>query len=220
MEVTASMHGADQIMLVLHSMSFSVADKRKFNYYLGKEVEKLARTRQRRQVDLEGNPWTPRKLSPDHPRSKGKMLKNLLKPQRMLTYSNEEYATVTWKSTGQGILARQNQEGVLKHPNRPKPKEYYDHPCTEKQAKALIREGYRRPVRGGNAQRVSVKYLTENMTIGQAGVVLHKMQNGETASVSKWALPARSFLGANQEEQKAMVKTIAQRVIDRINAGR
>lgn len=218
-KIVTSMHGADKIMLVLHAMSFNLAEKRKFNFYLGKEVEKLARKRQSSQVDLEGNSWTPRSKNPTHLKT-GKMLRKIVKPKNMVVYSDVEYATVTFKNSIVGNIAKKHQEGVQKKPGRAINKQHYDSPCTVQQAKALVREGYRRPVSGGNAQRVSIKYLTENMTTGQAGAILDKMQHGETSGSSKWFIPPRSFLGANSEEQQVMVKNIAQKIINRINARR
>jgi len=98
----------------------------------------------------------------------------------------------------------------------------YDAEATKAQARALLKEGFKRPVgkyRSGakkgqrKNRRVSQKWIMENMTLGQAGLILRLLRD-EAESKKAWELtvPARPFFGLRKadatELSDRLIKTI------------
>lgn len=109
----------------------------------------------------------------------------------------------------------------------------YSAEATDLQAKALIREGFKRFVgryKGGNKKgqakkrRVSKAWIKENMTVGQAGLVLRLMRENTNdpsklpAGKTAWVItvPPRAFFGVNQTEVKEMTTELLETQVKKL----
>ena len=94
---------------------------------------------------------------------------------------------VAWMAGKPKGKAAQNKEG----------------PATRNLARALISEGYKIPRgKGKGSKRPSIKWITNNLSINQAGFLLRELKGSSGKSTWKIDLPARSFLGQTVAEQK------------------
>jgi hypothetical protein len=98
----------------------------------------------------------------------------------------------------------------------------YKAPATRAQAKALNAAGYRVSVKkkrgkGSRLKRVSIKWICENLTQGQAGKLI-KLLSGNNTHSSRWESKpaARPFLGATPEDKKEMLHDLARRTIEQL----
>lgn len=170
-------------------------------------VRKNSRKRIRNQRDLDGNRFASRKK-----RKRGKMLRGFAR--QLVAYSNENQAVVTIKNPGIGAMAKKHQVGdtatmTKEKMARGRGEPDYDGPATRRQAKALKQEGYRKPRAGGKPRaKATIKWITENLTLGQAGLILRSMRGSEGKDSWVIKLPARSFLGATASETSDLVNTI------------
>lgn len=165
----------------------------------GKLVKKSSQQRIQQQRDLRGKPFTPRKN-----KARKKMLRGLKK--RIVVIADQKKADITFRNGITGRIAREQQDGVDRQmsvtqlrgkqgaPN-------YDGPATRKQAKALRAEGYKVKRAGGRGHKTpTVKWITENLTLGQAGLITQLLRGGSKKQRWTIPLPARSFLGATKKE--------------------
>lgn len=175
-------------------------------------VRKNSRQRLRQQVDVEGRKFTARK---DRTNRK-KLLRGLGKTMRVA--GNDKAARVYFASALTSKIAFAHQHGidevmtkatVQKRQGAPD----YDAPATRRQAKELRAEGYKVRRDGKGYKRPTLKWITENLSLGQAGLILRVLR--DQASVSRWVipLPARAFLGANDQEVNRIVNEVFQQTI-------
>jgi hypothetical protein len=215
--LTSKLVGNDRLLRQVALLSLSSKRKKKLHQKLGREVVKQSRARIRQQKTVDGNSFAKRKSG-----KKKKLLTRIMRNVKV--YAGSKSAKVTWADNKTGKIASAHQRGhtetntaakVASQRGRPD----YNAQATKDQAKALIRAGYKRPTgkyKSGNkrsqikSSRVSQKWITENMTLGQAGLVL-RMLSGKS-SKSSWQVktPERPFLGANKSD----VKQMANMVID------
>jgi hypothetical protein len=89
----------------------------------------------------------------------------------------------------------------------------------------LIQAGYKLPQAGKYAsgkkkgqqrsKRVSIAWIKENMTLGQAGMILRLLEERQAADSWEIELPARSFFGLSRNEQAQL----ANKLIDELTSG-
>lgn len=150
------------------------------------------------QKDLTGKTWKGR--------ANGKKKKMLTKlKRRMKVRYGPNNASVYFKDTRTGKIARAQQEGISITAQAPKNngEQRKEGLATRNQARALIAAGYKIPRgKGKGAKRASIKWITEHLSKNKAGFLLRDLKGG--SSKSKWQidLPARSFLGQTAQEQK------------------
>ncbi len=191
--------------------------------WVGRQVITKSRARVKRQEDLDGRHFKARQYN-----SKKRLLKKLLKGNNIKAYVGANKATVTWPNSRTGSIARGQQEGFKESFTKrdlQKGQPDYSAPATDAQAKALIQKGYKRYVgryKGGKKKgqarqrRVSKAWIKENMTLGQAGLVLRMMrentQNPDQLPPSKSAwvveVPERPFFGLSDKEAHDMGKEL------------
>lgn len=215
--LTSNLTGDDRLLRQIRLLSLSGSRKKKLNTKLGREIVKVSRARIRQQKTVDGNSFAKRKSG-----KKKKLLTRIMRNAKV--YAGSKSAKVTWADNKTGKIATAHQKGhtetnTAAKVTRQRGQPDYDAQATKEQAKALISAGYKRPTgkyKSGKkkgqvkSSRVSQKWITENMTIGQAGLVL-RMLRGEP-SKSSWQVktPERPFLGANKSD----VKQMANMVID------
>ncbi|MGS0824839.1 hypothetical protein ACVBIO_03425 [Shewanella sp. 0m-8] len=180
---------------------------------LGRYERKLARERIRRQEDIDGKSFAPRKKN-----SESKSLKRLgkgLKPY--VTGGNRLELKHQNKLTGR--IAAFHQEGATEKMGAARMKRIhgkpdYDAPITRGQAKALVKLGAKaRKSKGKGYRKATIKELTASMTVGQAEMALEALRNKKPKQ--NWSIPvkARSFLGDSTENVQRQLAII----IDKVN---
>lgn len=170
----------------------------------GRKVRKTSRQRLKDQRDLTGRAW--------QGRSDGRKKRMLSKLGRHIqVHTSPHDAKVTFGNTRVGKIARAHQEGVSQRMTATEAAKKYGSPdyganATRKQAKALRKAGYKvRKKRGKGWKTPSIKWISENLTIGKAAHALRALQ-GEKKGKSSWDIssPERSFLGQSQSEYKQL----------------
>ncbi|WP_419174410.1 hypothetical protein [Desulfosediminicola sp.] len=154
-------------------------------------------------------------------RTRRKMFRNM--PKNTITrLKNDHSATVTWKHTGQAKVAYRHHHGIDEAYTAKRAESRYGQPdykqkCTAAQARALAKEGFRRRVARKHGKgpailkRVPQKWIRENITLGQAGLILRMMRINSTRGVQSWKIktPARPILGATEADAAKYLTAMA-----------
>jgi len=161
------------------------------------------------QRDLVGKTW--------QGRANGKKKKMLTKLKRnMKVRYGANNAGVYFRGGNSGKIARAHQEGVSLDAGKPKglAAQNKEGPATRNLARALIAEGYKIPRgKGKGSKRPSIKWITENLSINQAGFLLRELKGSSGKSSWQIDLPARSFLGQTVSEQKEQMNFILNKAM-------
>lgn len=172
-------------------------------------VRRGSKERITRQKDLTGKTW--------QGRANGKKKKMLTKLKRnMKVYYRPNDAGVFFKGGNSGKIARAHQEGISLDAGKPKSStaQNKEGPATRNLARALIAEGYKIPRgKGKGSKRPSIKWITNNLSINQAGFLLRELKGSSGKSAWKIDLPARSFLGQTVAEQKEQMNFILNKAM-------
>lgn len=172
----------------------------------------LARKNIKAQQAPDGTPFRARK------RGKKKMYVKL--PKYLTAESSTESASVTRfkRASGYdggrsspGIVARSHHDGasIKRTSSQARTAAPQRGPCSAMQAKRLKKLGYKRAVeskigKDGQRQRryasASLKWMRDNLTRGQAGILIRKLSG--TTPKKSWTidLPERPLLGATKED--------------------
>ena len=207
-------------------LAMSPAMRKKLLRRVATEVVKRSRKRIKTQTDLHGQPFADRSVGRDGRRSRRRMLAGLGR-KMAVTKASGTSATVGWRSRLTGRIAAQQQHGMtetLTTADLPKaPPSAADSPATRGQARALILAGFKvKKASGKGKRRPSQKWIMQHMTVGGAGVALKNLREwaGQQAKKSwQTRLPARSFLGASQEDIAAHVDQITRMFLQELNHG-
>lgn len=200
------------------------ANKRKLLHKrIGREVIKTARQNIQQQKTVEGKSFAPRKNG-----KRAKMLRRIARGGNLKIFSGANKVTVTWPNSLIGKVARAQQDGFEdKYTAERMKKEHgqpdYGAPATSEQAKALLKSGFRLNAgkfkSGKNkgatkTRRVSQAWVKENMTIGQAGIVLRLLRN--KASENSWIVKnaARPFFGLSHERGASIGNEILNEILN------
>jgi phage gpG-like protein len=202
--------GALSIEKRLALLKLPPAKRRQLLGGIGREIKRQSIRNLKAQRDVEGRAWAPRKRGNDR-----KLLRRLSR-QVAANFTTPDFVVVGFK----GAVAYQQHEGVTQVMNAAKMQREgdannADSPATRKQAKALRDEGYTVKVKGTKKWRKpSLKWITENIQQKQAGLILRVLR--EQAPKKAWitSVPARSFLGATQQQVNTFVETIYDNTIN------
>ncbi|WP_299580916.1 phage virion morphogenesis protein [uncultured Microbulbifer sp.] len=198
----------------LQLLQLPAAKRRRLLGQVGRKVRTYSRKRLREQRDLNGKPWQARKKKGNR-----RMLRGLSKKLR--SKATPEKAVIDFKDSVTAGIAYKHQHGVSERWNAEKAEKVYgqpdyDAPATREQAKALRKEGYKiRRVNGHGWKQPSLKWVTENLSLGQAGVILRSMREAEPKKSWVIPLPDRSFLGVTQKEVEELATTIIDQTLER-----
>lgn len=191
---------------------------------MGRQVINEARKNIRSQRTVDGASMEPRKDK----RSRRKLLVRMGRGLSV-KHGGDLRADVTWKNSRMARIAYQHQHGVAETWTPAKAEKVYGVPdyrdkATAAQAKSLIAEGFKRQVakkrgRGVALRRVSQKWIRENMTLGQAGIILRLMRTKNAHGKQRWEIipPARPFLGATPDMAGAMLTDLARQALREMN---
>lgn len=207
----------------LEILCLPTAQRRMLLRDIAKQTRADAQKNIREQQTVSGQPMAPRAN-----KTKRKMFRKLAKGM-VTKVPTDHTAVVTWKNAGQAKVADRHHRGIPEHFTAKKAaKTYgvpdYSKPATVTQAKALNQEGYRRPVArkrgkgGAILKKVPVKWIMDNMTLGQAGLILRLMRTKKRRGKQQWDinLPARPILGAAPADAESYLATMAQEALANI----
>lgn len=188
----------------LNLLALSPNKRRRIMRGAGRKVRRDSKQRLKAQRDLTGRTWQARSNG-----RKKRMLSKLGRNIQVHTSPND--AKVTFGNTRTGQIARAHQDGISQKMTASQAARMYGTPdydgkATRKQAKALRNAGYKiRKKRGKGWKTPSIGWITENLTLGKAGLVL-RILRGKEKGKNSWEieLAERSFLGQSQSEYKQL----------------
>jgi phage virion morphogenesis protein len=213
MSVKIDITGHLEVKKQLQLLQLPAAKRRRLLGQVGRKVRTYSRRRLREQRDLNGQPWQARK------KGKRKMLRGLSK--KMRSKATPEKAAIDFKDPITAGIAYKHQHGVTEHWNAQKAEKVYgqpdyDAPATRAQTKALRKEGYKiRRANGRGWKQPSLKWVTENLSVGQAGIILRSMRDAKAKQSWEIPLSERSFLGVTQKEVEELATTIIDQTLER-----
>jgi hypothetical protein len=166
----------------------------------GRQVVKASKARITAQTDLSGAPFAPaadgsgRKVLVGKPGGRG------LRKMLSVIEADAGSVTVGWKNPLLSYIGHKQQFGATESTKARKRKKEADPnaPATRQVAKSLIAAGYKTRRRGKAYVTPSIKWITENLKMGQAGLILRAIRHTQSTGVTK--IPARSFLGITPED--------------------
>lgn len=178
---------------------------------IARKLRSVNRKRLRQQRNVDGSTFAKRADG-----SKRRMFKQLGKTLR--SKANTAQAEIAPNNSVMAKIAYKHHHGIGEVMTTSKAQKIYgepnyDAPATRRQARSLKAEGYKARKPGGRFKRVTIKHITETMTVGQAGLVLRLMR--DEAPKSQWVipLPARDMLGAGKQDINDMVNTVFDQTI-------
>lgn len=195
----------------LKLLTMNATKRKRLNGQIGRKVRTASRKRLKLNRNIDGTSWQARKSQGR--KKKRRMMRKL--GRNMVTYYSADKATVTFKNAGIGRTAYAHQHGVSQYWTAEKSQKLYGTPdyqaqATRRQAKALREAGYKRPRSNGKGYvKATIKWITENLKLGQAGLILRILRD-ETQTKKSWVieLPERDFLGVNNKELKDIVQHV------------
>ncbi|WAR43726.1 phage virion morphogenesis protein [Methylomonas rapida] len=208
--ITVRIEGAEEAFAKLAKIK-SNSTRKSILRKAGRQVVKSAKARIVAQRDLSGAPFAPaadgsgRKLLVGRPKKDG--LRRLLK----VIEASEDSVTVGWQNGLLSRIAYQQQYGHSEPTKNTRKKVVASNaPATRKQAKSLIDAGYKVRKNGKAYRTPSIKWITENMTMGRAGLILRILQPTQSTGITK--IPPRSFLGITDEDLNAIGEILNQEI--------
>lgn len=157
----------------------------------------------------------------DKKNGKAKMLKGL--SRKMISYADTQKGVVTWKNPLTAKIATAHQHGIGETFTASKAKRRYgepdyNSPATRRQAKALKLAGFKAKKENGKGRKnVSQAWIMQNLTLGQAGLILRVLR-GPSKKVWQIPLPARAFLGVDNNEYSKIITGIFNDINQTIGA--
>lgn len=202
--------GDKQINDTLRHFSSEIRETQKHARRLGGYVRTLSRRNIKRQRTVSGAAMTPRQKR----REARPMLMGLSRKMAVRAASGEG-VDVSWDNGLMAAIGYRHQHGVGEDWSPIRASKVYGQPdykagATRRQAKALLREGYRLmvPAKGGGRRprRVTVSWIEQKMTLGQAGLILRLLRTGQTKGAQFWrdTVPERAFLGVTPQQAEEL----------------
>lgn len=223
MSLSLEIRGLSRLQHQINALRLSPHARMQVNRAMGRRVATYSKQRITQQQTLSGTAFTPRKA-----RGKGKMLKGLKSRMKVLTSTDSSRVTwsggkVAWKHQHgwtETMTARKLAERERKH--NPSEEASSGNMASRSQAKALLKLGYKIPrnraKRGSN--RPSQGWIMTNLTKDQAGKLirllgfLHDNGFGSSWNIN---LPARTFLGATDDQEAKLLEYLNEQVLGRLN---
>lgn len=223
--ITVTTKGKLPLLAQLETLSLPRREKARVTREMGRQVQRAARKNVRQQRTIDGQTMPPRAGN----RNRRKVLRKITRKLGVQMMSATT-AKVTWKNSVTAQIADRHQRGVPEKWTANKAKKIYGQPdysapASRAQAKSLIAEGYKRPVKkkrgsGVAYKRVSQKWIRENMTQGQAGVVLRSMRDAKRKRAWTVTVPERPFLGVSTKDSERMLNGLARQAVSKIKNAR
>ena len=190
---------------------------------LGGFVQRDAKANIRAQRTVAGSPFAPRQTG----KSRKPMLRGLGQRIAVISMAGKGGGVaVTWRNGFEAHIGFRQQFGKGDTWTAQKARSVYGTPdydaqCTERQARALLREGFKLPRKGKPPKRVTSKELQKMFTLGQAGLILRMMRTGKARGKQSWddKGPARDFLGVTPERAEELTAKMAGSIIQATKQG-
>lgn len=182
--------------------------RRKLLNSLAKKVIDFSQRHTETQTDISGQPYAPHKRGRTR-----KMLTRLAKRLKITSLLDNE-AIIGFNNAMEGIIGYRQQYGYKqKHTASELTGQggfegrvslSSTAPATRKQAKSLLAAGYKTRKAGQAYRTPTIKWIVENLSIKQAGLILRLIRGTPTES---WitTLPPRSFLGVTESEKTELI---------------
>ncbi len=158
-----------------------------------------AKRNQRRQQSPDGTPWPARK------RGKGKLLPKLPKLLAVREIPEQGKVVIYLRGDGRrglppGALGYIHAEGMSTTINAGNLRGRAEQgPATRAQARALRKLGHRHR-QEGRLVKSSAAWIEQNLRSAQAGLLIRKLSDQPVHATWRIELPAREFLGVNDDE--------------------
>ena len=207
---SVSLTGDLKLKQQLNALKLDKKKRRWINRTLGRKVVSWSKKRIRDQKDVDGRSFAKRRDG-----SRRKMERGLARKMALIASSDK--ATVTWRNNLTAKIAFAQQHGIDQVVTASQMKKWHgdgdQKPASRRQAKKLLRAGYKIR-RGKGWKRPTIKYITDNLSRKQAGVILRSM-GYESTSKKRWKLKGteRAFLGVNKNEVQELLNITAQQII-------
>ncbi|WP_417292764.1 virion morphogenesis protein [Desulfovibrio porci] len=212
--------GNRQLNAQLDRFARGARERQKLARRMGGYVRTLARQNIKRQRTVGGAAMTPAQKR----RAARPMLMGLHRQMVVRAAEGNKGVTVSWENPLLAAIGFRHQEGIGENWSPGRARNVYGQPnykarATRKQAKALLREGYRLmvPARGGGRRpkRVTVQWIEEKMTLGQAGLILRLIRTGQTRGKQSWrdTVPARPFLGVTPQQAGELSRKLVKSLL-------
>ena len=203
----------------IRALALPDRQKKQLYFQLARSVITESRQRTRAQRDVQGQAFAPRK------NGNKKVLRKILRTARVIK-ATPRGAVAGWNNGLTGRIATAQQHGIKERHTaasaaRKNGTPDYSAPATTAQARALIDAGYKRysgKFKSGKkagqskGKRVSAKWITENLTLGQAGLILRLLRDKEPKQSWQTVTPARPFFGINRRD----IPDMSQKIIHQI----
>jgi phage gpG-like protein len=176
---------------------------------LGRHEKKLAMVRIRKQKDITGKSFKPRKGN-----GKGKLLKRLGKTLKPYVKDSANRLELTNEKRSVARVAAFHSEGGAftmnkKMVDRRFGKLNKDQSCSRGMAKALSKKGFKvRKNKGKGYRRATIKELMSTLTMTQAGAILKRLRNRADKPSWQTKAPPRPFLGDTPANVQAEIVTL------------
>ncbi|WP_027188859.1 phage virion morphogenesis protein [Desulfovibrio cuneatus] len=230
MAITINMRSA-RLEAQLAALGGSIRDRQAHARRLGGYVLRASRKNVAGQKEISGAGFAPRKRTRQR-QKKRLMLQTIAKRMAVISKASQGGGVaVSWRNAFEGDIARRHQHGegktyTAQYMRGLRGTPNYKAPCTLKQAKALIRAGYKHHARtagpGSMPRRVTVRELQRKFTLGRAGLVLRMLRTGEAKGRQQWedTPPARPFLGVTGEQADEFCTKLVQAITKAAVAGK
>lgn len=182
--------------------------RRKLLSRLSRKVIDYSQGHTEAQTDISGQPYAP------HKRSRARKMLTRLSKRLKITSLLDSEAVIGFNNAMEGIIGYRQQYGYKqKHTASEltgggtfegRVSLNSNKPATRKQAKSLLAAGYKTRKAGQAYRSPTIKWIVENLSIKQAGLILRLIRGTPTES---WitALPPRSFLGVTEGEKTELI---------------
>jgi len=209
--LSIEIQGVETLCSQLETLSPDARDRRMLARRMGRKVVTLDLRRVRKQKNIDGTPFAPRKDK----RNRRRLLEAI--HRNIVVYGQGDGAKVTYRGK-YAEFAFQQQFGVGKEWTNEEAARCYGHPdygapATRRQARALVFLGYRRGGKRRGWRRVTVLQIEKTMTLGQAGRIIREMRGGlPPGTPIRWndRPPKRVALGVTDKEAEKLTEQVCK----------
>lgn len=220
----------DETQLQLALVAMPQKKRERFLWRMASSVKKQAQANAKNQRNIDSTPFAERKTKRKKGGNRNKMFRYL--PANLVVKSTSSHGTVSFKKQlrgksrfHSGTIASQHATGArirrdaAKHAQAMQAYEARKGldkgNATRNQARFLVSLGCKRRGKKGKYIKATARWIVENMSFLQAGLIIASLQGKQKQTAWDIKLPERNFLGvSSKEEQK-----IFQRVMQGINYG-
>ncbi|PSU69164.1 hypothetical protein C9J20_14655 [Photobacterium phosphoreum] len=183
---------------------------------IGRAVIKQAKKNVRQQRDIHGQPFAPRKKKR---KGRRRLLPNLAK--RLRGKNDASHVEVGFANRLMSEIAHKQQHG---NPTETwtgarirrvrGPFQHYDKPPSPRQARALLRAGYKiKKQRGKGWKKPTTKWVIDNIAQGQLGLILRELLHKKANASWEIDNAPRPFLGLTAEQSERIITHEVLRIL-------